>query len=316
MLVNTDCCTVVVWVALVVWHCKMQWLCSCSGCEEHCHAKSCVLRSWLSLSVSCETLKRDPNHNVTICTPLQVSISPSIVSQVTTQSQGPVKAAAELNFFPSQMDLYHQDHLHQRHHKISFTAALLHLNQSDFGRDAVRRTDRDQIGNSLWINSNDSLSISGQSPGLIFGQYLDNSFNICPDWTEATVTYGGALRHVSPQIVSRGTTPPAETTKPPKQIAEPLKKHLWSKSQWWAARSRAPTWCTWVPMFGKRCWWWLAPLDWDLRSPIPLYILTLQFHFPLTISGSIAEICFCLVDFKSSLSLALGWVWCSDVATS
>ena len=87
------------------------------------------------------------------------------------------------------MDLYHQDHLYQRHHKISFTAALLHLNQSDPGRDAVRRTDRDQIGNSLWINSNDSLSISGQSPGLIFGQYLDNSFNICPDWTEATVTY-------------------------------------------------------------------------------------------------------------------------------
>lgn len=99
MLVNTDCCTVVVWVALVVWHRKMQWLCSCSGCEEHCHAKSCVLRSWLSLSVSCETLKRDPNHNVTICTPLQVSISPAIVSQVTTQSQGRVKAALESNFF-------------------------------------------------------------------------------------------------------------------------------------------------------------------------------------------------------------------------
>ena len=99
--------------------------------------------------MSCETLKRDPNHNVTICTPLQVSISPSIVSHVTTQSQGPVKAALDPNFFLSQMDLYRQDHLHQRHHKISFTAAVLHLNQWNFGRDAVRRTDRDQIGNSL-----------------------------------------------------------------------------------------------------------------------------------------------------------------------
>ena len=226
------------------WLYELHWLCDIARCNDcvvavvvkNTDAKSCVLRSWLSLSVSCETLKRDPNHNVTICTPLQVSISPSIVSQVTTQSQGPVKAALQSNFF---LSLYHQDHLHQRHHKISLTAAVLHLNHWDFGRDAVRRTDRDQIGNSLWINSNDSLSISGQSPGLIFGQYLDNSFNICPDRTEATVTYGGALRHVSPQIVSRGTTPPAETTKPPKQIAEPLKKHLWSKSHWWAARSRA-----------------------------------------------------------------------------
>ena len=140
------------------WLCELHWLCDIARCNDcvtvavvvkNTDAKSCVLRSWLSLSVSCETLKRDPNHNVTICTPLQVSISPSIVSQVTTQSQGPVKAALEPNSFLSQMDLYHQDHLHQRHHKISLTAALLHLNQLDPGRDAVRRTDRDQIGNSL-----------------------------------------------------------------------------------------------------------------------------------------------------------------------
>ena len=89
------------------WLCELHWLCDIARCNDcvvavvvkNTDAKSCVLRSWLSLSVSCETLKRDPNHNVTICTPLQVSISPSIVSQVTTQSQGPVKAALESNFF-------------------------------------------------------------------------------------------------------------------------------------------------------------------------------------------------------------------------
>ena len=89
------------------WLYELHWLCDIARCNDcvvavvvkNTDAKSCVLRSWLSLSVSCETLKRDPNHNVAICTPLQVSISPSIVSQVTTQSQGPVKAALESNFF-------------------------------------------------------------------------------------------------------------------------------------------------------------------------------------------------------------------------
>ena len=77
------------------------------------------------------------------------------------------------------------------------------LNQLDFGRDAAGRTDRDQIRNSLWINSNDSLSISGQSLTLIFGQYLVNNNSASASifvkdvpiqWTqEATVTYGRAL---------------------------------------------------------------------------------------------------------------------------
>ena len=97
----------------------------------------------------------------------------------------------------------------QNHRTISswdnenlITRPMLHSNQLDFGRDAAgRERSRPNQEFSLWINSNnsDSLSILGQSLGLIFGQYLDNNnrglcINIClHQWTEATVTYGRAL---------------------------------------------------------------------------------------------------------------------------
>ena len=117
-------------------------------------------------------------------------------------------------------------HCNAFHNKILLTQQpCCILNQLDYGRDAAGRTDRDQIRNSLWINSNDSLSISGQSLTSIFGQYLVNNNSATVSIFVKDVPSGhkkpqllmvALCCHVSPQIVSKFTTALVETTnKPP-----------------------------------------------------------------------------------------------------